>query len=101
MTVRALAPDIGMALVGVVLLATGSGAFLVVDWALMTEIIPKAAAGRYMGMSNVATASNGAPAVAIGGTVMDLVGGPALGGNGPRAALILAISFFAVGAILL
>ena len=28
---------------------------LAVDWALMTDIIPKAATGRYMGLSNVAT----------------------------------------------
>ena len=37
----------------------GSGSFLAVDWALMTDIIPKASSGRYMGISNVATATNG------------------------------------------
>ncbi len=41
----------------------GAGAFLAVDWALMTDIIPKASSGRYMGMSNVATASAGALAL--------------------------------------
>ena len=38
----------------------------------MTDIIPKASSGRYMGLSNVATASAGVLAVAIGGTVIDL-----------------------------
>ena len=31
-----------------------SGTFLAVDWALMTDIIPKASSGRYMGISNIA-----------------------------------------------
>ena len=57
--------------------AARQGMFLAVDWALMTDIIPKASSGRYMGMTNVATASSGVLAVAIGGTLMDLVGGPA------------------------
>ena len=36
-----------------------AGTFLAVDWALMTDIIPKATSGRYMGISNVATAASG------------------------------------------
>jgi MFS family permease len=101
MAILVVTTEIGLVLAGVVLVAVGSGAFLAVDWALMTQIIPQASAGRYMGMSNVATASNGALAVAIGGTVMDLVGGPTLDGSGPRAALVVAIAFYAVGAVLL
>jgi hypothetical protein len=50
-----------------------------------------------MGLSNVATASAGVLAIAIGGTLMDLVGGPA----GPRAALLMAVALFGVGALLL
>ena len=49
----------------------GGGSFLAVDWALMTDIIPKASAGRYMGISNVATATNGVAAAFIGGLVID------------------------------
>jgi MFS family permease len=64
---------------------------------LMTDIIPKASSGRYMGLSNVATASAGVLGLAIGGTLMDLVGGPA----GPRAALWMAIALFGLGAVLL
>ena len=36
--------------------ARRQGMFLAVDWALMTDIIPRAASGRYMGLSNVVTA---------------------------------------------
>ena len=57
--------------------ASRPGIFLAVDWALMTDIIPKASSGRYMGLSNVATASAGVLAIAVGGTLMDVVGGRA------------------------
>ena len=93
----AIAPSFPLALVGTVIFGLSTGIFLAVDWALMTDIIPKASSGRYMGLSNVATASAGVLAVAIGGTLMDVVGGPA----GPRAALWLAVALFGLGALLL
>ena len=42
------------------------GVFLAVDWALMTDIIPKAESGRYMGISNIVTAGSGLLANASG-----------------------------------
>ena len=93
----AVAPSFPIALVGTGIFGLSTGIFLAVDWALMTDIIPKASSGRYMGLSNVATASSGVLAVAIGGTLMDVVGG----GAGPRAALWLAVALFGVGAVLL
>ena len=66
----------------------------------MTDIIPKASSGRYMGLSNVATASAGVLARGVGGTLMDLVGGPDRRA-GPRAALWLAVVLFGLGALLL
>jgi MFS family permease len=93
----ALAPSFPLALVGTVVFGLSTGIFLAVDWALMTDIIPKASSGRYMGLSNVATASSGVLAVAIGGTLMDVVGGS----DGPRAALWFAVALFGVGALLL
>ncbi len=63
----------------------------------MTDIIPKASTGRYMGLSNVATASAGVLAVAIGGTLMDLVGGA----DGPRVAMWMGVVLFGIGALLL
>jgi MFS family permease len=97
LSIVAAAPILPIAFVGALLYGISAGTFLAVDWALMTDIIPKAASGRYMGLSNVATASAGVLALAIGGTVMDLVGG----GNGPRAALWIAVALFGLGALLL
>ncbi len=97
----AAAPSIPVALAGVVILGLAAGAFLAVDWALMTDIIPKASSGRFMGISNVATASAGVIALAIGGTLMDLVGGPERDGSGPRAALGLGVALFLLAALLL
>ena len=95
------APAILVAEVGVILVAVGAGAFLAVDWALITDIIPKGSSGRYMGISNVATACAGPLALLTGGTLMDIVGGPSEAGSGPRAAFALAIAFFALGAVAL
>jgi MFS family permease len=67
----------------------------------MTDIIPKASSGRYMGLSNVATASAGVLAVAVGGTLMDYIGGPTGDGTGPRAALWLGVVLLGIGAVLL
>ena len=97
MAITATAPSFPQALLGAVIYGLSAGIFLAVDWALMTDIIPKASSGRYMGLSNVATASAGVLAIAVGGTLMDLVGG----GDGPRAALWLAVGLFGVGALLL
>ncbi len=80
----------------------GAGMFVSVDWALMVDIIPKVTAGRYMGISNVVTATSGAIAGAIGGVVIasttSLTGDAALG---PRVALGLAVSFYGLGALAL
>jgi MFS family permease len=102
LAVVAVAPGVPVALVGAGLFGVGSGSFLAVDWALMTDIIPKAESGRYMGISNVATASSGVVAIAIaGGLVMDRVN-EALGyGAGPRAALLVGVAAFALGALVL
>jgi MFS family permease len=97
LSIVAIAPILPIAFVGALLYGISAGIFLAVDWALMTDIIPKAASGRYMGLSNVATASAGVLALAVGGTIMDLVGG----GDGPRAALWMAVAFFGLGALLL
>src|SRR5438045_4518848 len=97
----AIAPSVVVAEAGVLFVAVGAGAFLAVDWALMTDIIPKASAGRYMGISNVATACAGPVALLVGGTVMDVVGGPEESGSGPRAAFAVGVGLFLLGALLL
>jgi MFS family permease len=55
----ALAPSFEIALLALVGIGVSSGSFLAVDWALMTDIIPKATTGRYMGLSAVATGLSG------------------------------------------
>jgi MFS family permease len=101
LAVVASAPSLPVAYVGALLYGVSAGIFLAVDWALMTDIIPKASSGRYMGLSNVATASAGVLAVAIGGTLMDSVGGPTGDGSGPRAALWMGVVLLGIGAALL
>jgi MFS family permease len=97
----ALAPTVGIAAVGAAIFGASQGTFLAVDWALMTDIIPKASSGRYMGLSNVATASSTAIAVAIGGVFIDVVNKSLGIGTGDRLELILAMAYFLIGALLL
>jgi len=101
MAVLALAPGVLVAEAGILLVAVGAGAFLAVDWALMTDIIPKASSGRYMGMSNVATASAGAFALILGGPLVDIIGGVEETGAGPRAAVAVGVLLFLSAAALL
>ena len=98
----AVAPILPVALAGAALFAIAAGAFLAVDWALMSDIVPKASTGRYMGISNVATASAGTVALAIGGAaVMDTVNHVFGYGVGPRAALGFGVVCYLLGALLL
>ena len=101
MAVTAIAPNTVVAIVGVALFGLSAGMFLAVDWALMTDIIPMAAAGRYMGLSNVATGASSPIGVAIGGLVLDAVNKSAGFGTGPRVAFLIGAAFFAVAAVLL
>ena len=96
----ALAPTVVVTIAFAALVGISAGSFLAVDWALMTEIIPKAESGRYMGISNVASAAAGPIAVTFSGLTMDAVGQGDLAA-GPRAAMALALIFYAIGALLL
>jgi len=101
MTMAAVTPGIALFVPAVVLLAAASGIFLAVDWAFMTDVIPKISAGRYMGLSNVATASSTALAPAIGGLAI-LIGGSLISfAAGPRLAQAVAVVLFVIAAILL
>jgi MFS family permease len=98
----AVAPILAVAFVGAAFFAVAAGAFLAVDWALMSDIVPKASTGRYMGISNVATASAGTVALALGGAaVMDTVNRVLGYGTGPRAALVFGVACYILGAVLL
>ena len=99
--VVAVSPFQVLAIAGAALFGVAAGAFLSVDWALMTDIIPRESAGRYMGMSNVATGSAPLFAAAFGGLVLDW--GTTIAGSaaGPRAAFALAVALYVVAAVLL
>jgi MFS family permease len=105
-----LSPSLPLTLLALLPLGFSGGAFLVVDWALMTDIIPKANAGRYMGISNVATASAGPIGLAVAGVVLYVItraGLPTptasdlqstLLGEAPRAAIGSMLIFIAIAA---
>jgi MFS family permease len=99
--IAALAPIVPVALVGGALFGASAGMFLAVDWALMTDIIPRAASGRYMGLSNVATGSSTLLAVASGGILLDAVNAVFGQGTGPRAAYLLGAAYYLVAMALL
>ncbi len=100
LVIIALAPSVPILVVGGMVFGAASGMFLAVDWALMTDIIPKASSGRYMGISNLATASSGLLAIAVAGPLSDFVNSISPG-SGPRVAMLLAAGWYVVGALLL
>jgi MFS family permease len=101
LAIVAVAPSVAVAVVGGLILGAGFGMFLAVDWALLTDLVPKASAGRYMGISNVATATAGLIGYAVGGIVIDVVNLTLGEGVGPRVAIALSVPLLAIGALLL
>jgi MFS family permease len=99
--IAGLAPSVPLAMLGALLFGISAGTFLAVDWALITDIIPRAASGRYMGLSNVATSSSTVFAIMTGGLVLDFVNSVAGLGTGPRAAYLLGAAYYVVAMILL
>ncbi len=99
--VVALAPNVPIAVFGAGLYGAASGTFLAVDWALMTDIIPRVSAGRYMGLSNVATGSAGLLAAAVGGFLLDAVAFQAGDAIGSRTQFLFAVALYGVAAVLL
>ena len=77
--VLAIGPEYWMVVAAAVPIGICSGVFLGVDWALMTDIIPKAESGRYMGISNIAVASAGPIASTVGGVLVFVITAMTLG----------------------
>ena len=101
MAIVAVSPALPVTVLGGLVLGAGFGMFLAVDWALLTDLVPKASAGRYMGISNVATATAGLVGLAIGGLVIDLTNAALGEGAGPRIAFALSVPLLTIGALLL
>ncbi|HEY4753424.1 MAG TPA: MFS transporter [Candidatus Limnocylindrales bacterium] len=98
MATMALAPSVQVAYLGALLYGIGGGVFVAVDWALMTDIIPRASSGRYMGLSNVATGASSPVSVAVGGVLADLINRVVVMGAGMRASLIVALGLYLLAA---
>lgn len=97
----AVAPSPPLAAPGILLLGLGSGAYIAVDWALMTETIPTEQAGRYLGLANIANSLATPVAVLVGGLVLDEVtraGGKELA---PRIATLLGLVCMAAAMVTL
>ena len=97
----AVSPALPVTVLGGLIMGAGFGMFLAVDWALLTDLVPKASAGRYMGISNVATATAGLVGLAIGAVVIDVTNAVIGEGVGPRIAIALSVPLLAIGALLL
>lgn len=54
-----------------ILIGIAVGIFLAVDWAYMMDVIPQEESGRFLGFSNIATASSGVVAGFLGGPLLD------------------------------
>jgi MFS family permease len=63
--------DFGVMTIGEALIGAGVGIYLIADWALITAIVPRAEAARYIGIANVATAGGSAIARLLGGVLID------------------------------
>ena len=53
------------------IIGLGSGIFISADFALLTDIVPDVEAGRYLGISGIASAGGGAIARLLGGALID------------------------------
>jgi MFS family permease len=63
--------NIPMVIVAGSIIGLATGTFFATNWALGTDIVPKAQAGRYLGISNLAGAGAGIVGAGIGGPMAD------------------------------
>jgi MFS family permease len=97
-----MAPSPPVAVAGLTLMGMGAGAYLAVDWALMTETIPLVESGRYMGLANIANSIAGPLGLVIAGPfVIDAFTRAGLIEVGPRAAVAFGIVALALAAVVL
>ncbi len=82
--------------VGIVI-GAAFGMLLSVDWALVTDLVPAAESGRFMGISNLATAGSGILATAIGGPLLDFGNGLHHNAGFPMLFVFLALALLLGG----
>jgi MFS family permease len=66
-------PSLPVIFIGGCVIGIAAGLFYTANWALGTLLVPKAEAGRYLGISNLAGAGAGAVGAYIGGPIADFV----------------------------
>ncbi len=74
-------PNIFMVYFAGIIIGLATGLFMTANWALGTDLVPSAEAGRYLGVSNLAGAGSGIVGAGIGGLIADYLNGyqPGLG----------------------
>ncbi|MDP9270772.1 MAG: MFS transporter [Chloroflexota bacterium] len=97
----AIAPSPALAVAAWVPFGIGMGLFLSADWALMSDVIPKATSGRYMGILNAGTAMAGPVFIIVAGPIQDAVAHAVSDPAGPRAAMAIAALFVVLAALAL
>jgi MFS family permease len=100
-TLLIFAPSLVWILVFGIIVGISLGVFLSVDWAFMTDLIPKAEAGRYMGVSNIATASAGLIARPILGPIIDAFNNNRTSTVGYRIMFGIVTGFYAIALLTL
>ena len=76
------------------ILGVAAGIFLSVDWAFATDLIPKGEAGRYMGVSNIATAGSGIIGRFLMGPIIDYFNHARTSTAGYRVMFGVGLAFF-------
>jgi MFS family permease len=66
-------PQLSIVYVAGTLIGVATGLFMTANWALGTDLVPSAEAGRYLGISNLAGAGSGIVGAGIGGLVADAI----------------------------
>jgi len=66
-----LSPNITMVMISGVIIGIAAGTFMTTNWALGTDLVPPAEAGRYLGISNLAGAGAGIVGTGLGGPMAD------------------------------
>jgi MFS family permease len=97
----AVAPHPAVAVAAWIPFGIGMGLFLSADWALMADVIPKATAGRYMGILNAGTAMAGPVFIIIAGPLQDVVANVIGDPLGPRVAMGVAALFVVAAGVAL
>jgi MFS family permease len=93
------AHDLTYITIAAVIIGIGIGMFLAANWALITDIVPRNEAARYLGIANIATAGGSAIARLLGGVMIDPLNRWFGAGTGYITLYGIAALFFLVSAI--